>query len=101
MLLYLALGSLERFRASRVVRGIIAGARPATVALMLNALWAFLMMSAWTRLPEGGAAFHPVALAIAIASAALVFTHRLGVVKVILLSAFVSILAELLVKYTV
>jgi len=101
VLLYLALGSLERFRASRVVRGIIAGARPATVALMLNALWAFLMMSAWTRPPEGGVAFHPVALAIAIASAALVFTRRLGVVKVILLSAFVSILAELLVKYTV
>lgn len=99
-LLYLALGSLERFRASRLVRGVIAGARPATVALMLNALWAFLMMSAWTRLPEGGVAFHPLALAVAVASAALVFTRRLGVVKVILLSAFVSILAELLVKYT-
>ena len=45
LLCYAALESMDRFRTSRVVCGILKGARPASVALMLSALLAFARMS--------------------------------------------------------
>ncbi len=48
ILLYIALGSLEKFKSSRVVQGILSGVKPVTIAMMLNALWAFAMMSVWS-----------------------------------------------------
>ena len=44
-LAYLAFASLDRFRSSAVVRGVLRGVRPASVALMLVALAAFARMS--------------------------------------------------------
>lgn len=99
ILLYLALGSIDRFRSSRVVQGILAGVKPVTVAMMLNALWAFASMSAWTHIDGGGVAFHPVAAALAVAAGVAVYTKRLGAVAVIFLSAALSLSAEVLVKY--
>ena len=45
ILLYTALGSLEKFKSSRIVQGILSGVKPVTIAMMLNALWAFAMIS--------------------------------------------------------
>ena len=44
LLCYAALASMERFRTSRVVCGLLRGAKPASVALMLVALTAFARM---------------------------------------------------------
>ena len=48
ILLYIALGSLEKFKSSRFVQGTLSGVKPVTIAMMLNALWAFAMMSVWS-----------------------------------------------------
>lgn len=45
---YCAFRALDRFQASRVVRGILTGARPASVALMAVALWRFSGMCCWS-----------------------------------------------------
>ncbi len=45
LLCFVALESMDRFRTSRIVCGILKGARPASVALMLSALLAFARMS--------------------------------------------------------
>lgn len=80
ILLYLALGSLEKFKTSRIVQGIMAGVKPVTIAMMLNALWAFATMSNLSGLP--------------IALFAGIMTHfgKIGIVKVIFISAAASIL---------
>ena len=92
-LLYVALGSLEKFKSSRLVQGILAGVRPVTVALMLNALWAFAGISVWTT--AGGFVWHPVATALALFAFAALHSRKLGVVKIIFLCAAVSVAAEL------
>ncbi len=92
-LLYLALGSLERFKSSRLVQGVLFGVRPVTSAMMLNALWAFAGISVWTT--EGGFAWHPVATALALFTFAAMHFRRLGVVRLIFISAAVSVAAEL------
>lgn len=84
VLLYLALGSLERFRSSRVVQGVMRGVKPVTLAMMLNALWAFAGMSAWTRGAEGEVVWHPVAVALVAFAAVAMFTRKIGVVRLIL-----------------
>ena len=54
LLAYFAFASLDRFRESRVVRGILKGVKPASIALMLVALAAFAKMSAFMPAKEGG-----------------------------------------------
>ena len=93
VLLYLALGSLERFKSSRLVQGVLFGVRPVTSAMMLNALWAFAGISVWTT--EGGFAWHPVAAALALFTFAAMLLKRLGVVRLIFACAAVSVAAEL------
>ena len=93
VLLYLALGSLERFKSSRLVQGVLFGVRPVTSAMMLNALWAFAGISVWTT--EGGFAWHPVAAALALFTFAAMLLRRLGVVRLIFACAAVSVAAEL------
>ena len=92
-LLYLALGSLERFKSSRLVQGVLFGVRPVTSAMMLNALWAFAGISVWTT--EGGFAWHPVATALALFAFAAMHFRRMGVVRLIFICAAVSVAAEL------
>ena len=96
VLLYLALGSIERFRTSRVVQGVLAGVRPVTVAMMLNALWAFAAMSIWTRGETGAVEWHPLAACLAVFAAYALHAKRLGVVKIIALCAAASLAGELL-----
>ena len=86
-LLYCALASLDRFKTSRVVRGILRGTKPASVALMVVALWAFLGMSVW----DGGA-FRPLSFALVAACFAATFARRVGPVLLIVASALVAVL---------
>ena len=92
LLAYFAFASLDRFRESRVVRGILKGVRPASVALMLVALAAFARMSV---MPAGlGGAIDAVAAAIVAASAFASARRLANPVLVILLSAAVAIAAR-------
>jgi len=90
LLLYIALTSLEKFKTSRVVQGIMTGVKPVTVAMMLNALWAFLSMSAWTVSDGGAVSWHPVASALVVACAVATLSGKVGVVKQIFAAAAVS-----------
>jgi chromate transporter len=90
VLLYIALTSLEKFKTSRLVQGIMTGVKPVTVAMMLNALWAFLSMSAWTVSDGGAVSWHPVASALVVACAVSTLSGKVGVVMQIFAAAAVS-----------
>jgi len=96
ILLYVALGSIERFRESRIVQGILFGVRPVTIAMMLSALWAFAGMSVWTR-GDGGGSFSVVGTALAVATALLMIRRKAGVVMLIFASAAIAVAVEALV----
>lgn len=93
ILLYIALGSLEKFRSSRVVQGILSGVKPVTIAMMLNALWAFAMMSVWT----GGDKFFgidPTGLLLAGFATVAMLKRMMGVVMLIVACAGISLTAR-------
>lgn len=79
---YFALSSLERFRDSRTMAGILRGIRPASIALMLVALYAFARL---TFVDGGRLRFWGVALVVASTAAAL--TRRVNLVILIILTA--------------
>lgn len=78
--LWLVLRSMERFRDSRVVRGLMRGARPASAALLLCAMRSFV-------------SFSPVAVAITAVVAVIMVRFRPNVVLLVFASAIVSSLA--------
>ena len=90
--------SLDRFRDSRVVRGLMRGIRPASTALMLSALWSFAGMGLFDLSPVPRATWCTVApcnlnlVAAALAAGALWLSlrRRPGPVAVIAASAAVS-----------
>ena len=84
-LVYLALASLDRFRSSCVVRGVLRGARPASIALMLSALWAFLGMSAFA-----GGGFNAVSAVLVVACFAATLRRLVGPVLLIVVSALAA-----------
>ena len=90
IILYVVLRSLERFSGSRIVRGILRGARPASVALMLCALWAFASMCWWQVGSDGTTAFNPTTIAISAAVAVAMAKWRPNVMVLIFLSAIVA-----------
>ena len=90
IILYVVLRSLERFSGSRIVRGILRGARPASVALMLCALWAFASMCWWKVGSDGTTAFNPTTIAISAAVAVAMAKWRPNVMVLIFLSAIVA-----------
>lgn len=93
ILLYTALGSLEKFKSSRVVQGILSGVKPVTIAMMLNALWAFAMMSVWT----GGDKFFgidPTGLLLAGFATVAMLKRMMGVVMLIVACAGISLTAR-------
>ena len=88
LLCYLAIRSLERFSASAVVRGVMRGVRPASVALMLVAFVAFVKLGVFVPGAEGAcAAFSPFAAVFALAALGLAFSCRVNVMAVICFSA--------------
>ena len=98
VLLLLVLRSLEKFRASTVVSGLLAGFRPATTALMAVAAFAFAGMSVWTRFAaqNGGAdiVFHPLAALIFASVLAAMLAQKASVVTLVFWSAAVGALCE-------
>lgn len=88
LLAYLAFASLERFRSSAVVRGVLRGVRPASVALMLVALAAFARMSVF----DMSGHFSAFAAILVATSAAVAFKRKLNPVLLIVLCAVASAL---------
>ena len=98
-LLTAALTSLDKWKSSRLVRGLLRGIRPATVALMLSALIVFGGMSVWRYSSETGLAglrFSPVAIAIAVLSLFAILRKKLSVMATIFLSAVAGLAARAL-----
>lgn len=91
-LLMAVLGGIERFRRSRIVKGLLAGIRPATIALMLAAFWAFAGMSVW-GVGEGHFAFHPVAAALCAFTTVMIRLGKLSIMALIFLCAGISVVA--------
>lgn len=90
ILLYIALGSLEKFKLSRVVQGILSGVKPVTIAMMLNALWAFAMMSVWS----GGGNFldfEPLGLMLTVFAGVMMMLKKIGVVRLIFVCAGIAV----------
>ena len=93
-LLTAALTSLDKWKSSRLVRGLLRGIRPATVALMISALIVFGGMSVWNYSPETGLAgltFSPMAILIAAFSLYVILRKKLSVMATIFLSAIVGL----------
>ncbi len=90
ILLYVALGSLEKFKSSRIVQGILSGVKPVTIAMMLNAFWAFAMMSVWTG---GGRflGFEPTGLLLTVFATVMMMQKKIGVVRLIFVCAGIAV----------
>lgn len=99
-LLLAALKSIERFKTSSIVQGILYGVRPATVALILCALWSFMSMSIWSSGPNAHHAWctfthwniNPVALVLATATAILSYLKLVPVMRLVIACAIASLL---------
>ncbi len=92
-----ALTSLDKWKSSRLVRGLLGGIRPATVALMISALIVFGGMSVWSYSSETGLAglkFSPMAIAIAAFSLYVILRKKLSVMATIFLCALVGAAAH-------
>ena len=96
LLAYFAFASLDRFSGSRIVRGVMKGVRPASVALMLTALAAFTRLSVLKTAADGGIAADPVAIAVLTAAAFVSIRRLAGPVTVIWVSAAASVAAQLI-----
>ena len=83
VLAYFAFASLDRFRSSAIVRGILRGVRPASVALMLVALAAFARMSVF----DFSNHFSAFAAMLVAVSATITLKKMLNPVLLIILSA--------------
>ncbi len=86
-LMYLALASIDRFRTNRIVCGILRGAKPASLALMLVALWAFLGLSVWA---DG--AFSALATVLVLVSLVATLKKWINPVLLIVLMALAAVL---------
>ena len=82
VLAYAALSSLERFRTSRIVKGMMRGIRPASIALMLVALFAFAKMTVY-----GDGSFHVWGLIITITATVLTMSKKINIILLIVLCA--------------
>ena len=87
--MYFILRSLERFRTSQIVVGLLRGIRPATVALMLVALFEFAAMSAFA-LGEDGVDFNFTAITITVIIGAAIMKKKLNPVVAILVAALAA-----------
>lgn len=86
-LLTIALRSLERWRKSRVVRGLLSGVSPMTVCLMVVATWIFAKMSCISFAPLG---LRPLSAIMTVAAAAALLGKRLGVMALVVCGALVG-----------
>jgi len=86
LLAFAVFRSLDAFQSNRFVRGLLRGVRPASLALMLVALWTFARIS-FVSIP---------APFIAVGCAVLLHFKKLSAVRLILLSGLIAPLSRLL-----
>lgn len=96
LMLTLALDSMERFRESRIVKGIFAGVRPVTMSLMLSAAWSFAGMSMWSKSADGGFFIDVVAVALVGFAAFATIRKVCGVMQTIFICALASLVIRAL-----
>ena len=89
-----ALTSLDKWKSSRIVRGLLRGIRPATVALMISALVVFGGMSVWNYSAETGLTFSPTAIVLAVFSAIVILRRKLSVMATIFLCAILGLVGK-------
>lgn len=85
LLAYGAFHSLEKFKTNKIVRGILRGVKPASISLMLVALFAFARMSIYGR-----EEFNTTALIIAIIGGLMTIKKKLNVVYLVVLSSLIA-----------
>ena len=85
VLAYAALSSLEKFKTSRVVKGIMRGIRPASIALMLVALYAFAKMTVFC---DG--MFRLWGLVLTVLATGLTLSKKVNIILLIILSALAA-----------
>lgn len=90
VLAYCAFASLDAFRESKIVRGVMRGARPASVALMLFALFVFSGTCLFSQ-EEG---VNLIALAITVCSILLIMKKKVNMIILSILAAFVAVVAK-------
>ena len=76
-LLVWALNSLEKWKANRIVRGLLRGVRPATVGLLMAATYVFMRMSAWQPSADG-IVFSPLGGILSVAAAIVFLCTRVA-----------------------
>ena len=82
VLAYAALSSLEKFKTSRIVKGLMRGIRPASIALMLVALFAFAKMTVYCD-----DTFHIWGLILTITATVLTMSKKINIILLIVLCA--------------
>lgn len=98
-ILLAVLKGIERFKTSKIVQGILFGVRPATVALILCALWSFMAMSIWSTGVNAHTSWctfsclniNPIALTLALATAILSYLKLVPVMRLVLACAIISL----------
>ena len=87
VLVYFALSSLEKFQSSRIVKGILRGTRPASIALMLVAFGAFAKM---TFFGADNGAFNWIGFILTIIALGVTMSKKVNVVLIIIVSALAA-----------
>ncbi len=87
LMAYFAFSSLERFSESRIVKGLMSGARPASTALMLFALFVFAGTCLFSE--EGGVNFSSVI--IAVVCALVVLRRKISMITLSILAALAAV----------
>ncbi len=90
-----ALVSLARFRENRFVQAVLAGVKPVTLAMMAVALLSFAQMSFWAG-EVAWATLQPVSVGLTVLVAGAMLMTKVGVVRLIFLSAFASWVVSLI-----
>ena len=82
VLAYAALSSLDKFKTSRIVKGLMRGIRPASIALMLVALFAFAKMTVYCD-----ESFHVWGLVLIVTATVLTMSKKINIILLIVLCA--------------
>ena len=86
LMAFFAFHSLEKFKESRIVKGVMAGARPASTALMLFALFVFSGTCLFSA--DGGINFSSVI--IALVSALVIMRRKINMIAISILAALAA-----------
>jgi len=95
-LLVWALESIEKWKANRIVQGILTGVAPAAVGLLLAAAWAFMGMSVWNVSLDGALSVSIEGAVLSVAAAVVFLKTRFPPVALIFSCAAAGMAAWLI-----